>query len=142
MRRRDFIKVIASSAAIWPLPLGAQQLAAPIVGYLSGRSPAEAAELVKAFHRGLAETGHVAGQNVTIEYRWAEGHYDRLPALAADLVRRPISVIYASALPAALAAKEATAKIPIVFSSGGDAVEYGLVASLNRPGGNVTGVSN
>ena len=129
-------------ATSWPLVAAAQPADRPIVGFLSGRSAGESSELVKAFHRGLAESGHVDGRTVTIEYRWAEGRYDRLPALAGELVARKAAVIAAvGGGVAGLAAKAATATIPIVFASGGDAVKLGLVASLNRPGGNVTGVN-
>ena len=141
MRRREFIALVGGAAA-WPFAARAQQPTLPIIGFLSGRSPVELAELVKAFNRGLAETGHVNGTNVAIEFRWADGRYDRLSALATELVARRVAVIAAvGGGNSGLAAKSVTSSIPIVFASGGDAVKIGLVASLNRPGGNVTGIN-
>jgi putative ABC transport system substrate-binding protein len=142
MRRRDLIAGVAATAAGLPLALRAQQKAMPVIGSLSARSPSESALLVSAFRQGLAETGYVEGQSVAIEYRWAEGHYDRLPALAADLVDRKVEVIATTGGPApAFSAKSATSTIPIVFLTGTDPVATGLVASLARPGGNLTGIS-
>ena len=139
MRRRDFIKVIAGSA-VWPLAARAQQPALPLIGFLSGVSPGPFARRLAAFHQGLNETGYVDGRNVLIEYRWGMDQYDRLPALAADLVGRRVVVMVAYTDAAAFAAK-ATTTIPIVFLVGTDPVKLGLVASLNRPGGSITGVS-
>jgi putative tryptophan/tyrosine transport system substrate-binding protein len=141
VRRRDFIKVIAGSTALWPLAVRAQQPAMPVIGFINAAPAQSYGPQLAAFLKGLDEKGYVDGRNVTIEYRWAEGHIDRLPSMAADLVRRQVTVIAATTTPAALAAKAATTTIPIVFTTVGDPVQLHLVTSLNRPGGNVTGVT-
>src|SRR5262249_49565146 len=142
MRRREFIRLFSSSVAAWPLTARAQQAAMPVIGFLNSVSPQPFANYVAGFRAGLKETGYIDGQNITIEFRCAEGRYDQLPGMAADLVRRKVAVLVSTGgAPSVMAAKAATSTIPIVFTIAVDPVQLGLVTSLSRPGGNITGVN-
>ncbi|MGC1958725.1 MAG: ABC transporter substrate-binding protein, partial [Pseudolabrys sp.] len=142
MRRREFITLLGGVAAAWPLTARAQQPVMPVIGFLSSRSPGESASVVAAFRQGLRETGFIEGQNLGIAFRWAEGRYDKMPALASEFVSLPVTLLFAAGgPPSAFAAKGATSTIPVVFSAASDPVEIGLVPSLNQPGGNITGMA-
>lgn len=141
MKRRGFIRLFGSTAVAWPLAARAQQITIPVIGFLSSRAPKDSQDSYAAFLRGLRQSGYSEGRNISIEYRWAENRFDRLPKLATELVEHPVSTIVAMGGPAALAAKASTTRIPILFLVGIDPVTSGLVTSINRPDGNATGVS-
>src|SRR5215475_12435515 len=141
IRRREFIFILGGAAAAWPLAARAQQSAMPVIGFIRNTTRDDSADLLKAMHQGLRQTGYVEGRNVAVEYRFADNQLDRLPTMAADLVRRQVAVIVTGGDASSFAAKAATTTIPLIFSTGFDPIEIGLVTSLNRPGGNITGVS-
>ncbi len=141
MKRREFISLLGGAATAWPIVARAQQPTMPVIGFVSGRSPGNSLPNITAFRKGLAELGYVEGRNIEVQYRWAEGRYDRQPALIAELIRHPVAVLAVFNIAAALAAKQADTTLPILFAASGDPVKLGLVATFNRPGGNLSGVS-